>query len=268
MKELLKLWIPPILLQVFRNLNPKGIRFIGKYSSWEEANANADGYDSEGILEKIKSASLKVKNGDASCERDAVLFDVPQYAWPSLACLMHVAACEKGRLSVLDFGGSLGSSYFLNRNFLHGLSVEWSIVEQPHFVEFGKQEIADDILLFYKDIDECLLERTPNCLFLSSVLQYLEDPYRWLEIFVNLDIDYIVLDRMPFSKTQTEFIQIQEVPTTIYKASYPLHILCKDSVIDFMNLAGFRLIEAFAPDVGIETNDFYPHGLFFKRLEV
>ena len=73
---------------------------------------------------------------------------------------------------------------------------------------------------------------------------------------------------MPFSKTQTEFIQIQKVPTTIYKASYPLHILCKDSVIDFMNLAGFRLIEAFAPDVGIETNDFYPHGLFFKRLEV
>ena len=72
---------------------------------------------------------------------------------------------------------------------------------------------------------------------------------------------------MPFSKTQTEFIQIQEVPSAIYKASYPLHILCKDRVVDFMNASGYGLIEAFAPDVGAETNDFYPQGLFFKRLE-
>ena len=267
MRRLLKLWLPPILIKLYRNLNVSGIRFLGEYSSWEEASKNTKGYDSENIFKRVKQSALKVKNGESACERDSVLFDEPQYSWPSLACLMHVAACKQGKLSVLDFGGSLGSSYFLNKQFLSDLNVEWSVVEQPPFVEFGKKEISDNVLKFYFDLNECFLERKPNCLFLSSVIQYLENPYQWLETFVNLEIDFILLDRMPFSKTQKEFIQIQEVPSSIYKANYPLHILSEEKIVNLMAESGFDLIERFSPDVGAETSSFYSQGLFFKRLK-
>jgi putative methyltransferase (TIGR04325 family) len=69
------------------------------------------GYDSEIILEKTRDALLKVKNGEAAYERDSVLFDEIQYAWPLLTSLMWVAAQAKGILNVLDFGGSLGTTY-------------------------------------------------------------------------------------------------------------------------------------------------------------
>ena len=265
MKNFLKLWVPPILLHAVRNLNPQGIRFRGKYESWEEAVLHSQGYDHNEILERIKDAALKVKAGEAACERDSVVFDIPQYSWSSLACLLYVAACHEGKLSVLDFGGSLGSSYFLNRKFFVGLDVEWSIVEQRHFVDFGKQEIGDNVLSFYEELSECLEDRTPNCLFLSSVLQYLDSPYEWLRKFVDLDIEYILIDRMPFSKNGAEFIQIQDVPKAIYKASYPIHILNREKLINALGASGYILLEEFDPDVGVETSEFSPKGMFFAR---
>jgi len=38
MRRLLKLWLPPILLKLYRSLNISGNRFLGEYSSWEEAS--------------------------------------------------------------------------------------------------------------------------------------------------------------------------------------------------------------------------------------
>lgn len=266
MKKSLKSWIPPILVKLCHNLNLSGIRFTGNYSTWEEASKHTNGYESENIFERVKLSAKKVKNGEFACERDSVLFDEPQYSWPSLACLMHVAACKQGRLSVLDFGGSLGSSYFLNKIFLNDFDVEWSVIEQPHFVDFGKKEISNNVLKFYTDINECYLERKPNCLLLSSVIQYLEEPYQWLETFVNLEVDFILLDRMPFSKIQNEIIQVQNVPSSIYKASYPVHILREEKVVNLMKEAGYELFERFSPDVGIETKFFYSLGLFFKKI--
>ena len=111
-------------------------------------------------------------------------------------------------------------------------------------IALAKKEISDSVLKFYIDLNECYLERKPNCLFLSSVIQYLEDPYQWLETFVNLEIDFILLDRMPFSKTQKEFIQIQEVPSSIYKASYPLHILSEEKIINLI-IGHYKQVEEF-----------------------
>ncbi len=42
---------------------------------------------------------------------------------------------NNNNLSVLDFGGSLRSTYYQNKTFLENLnSIEWSIVEQTHFL--------------------------------------------------------------------------------------------------------------------------------------
>jgi putative methyltransferase (TIGR04325 family) len=266
MKKIIKLWLPPIFLIIFKSFNFRGIRFIGKYYSWGEARIKTSGYESEAIFNKVKKAALKVKQGDAACERDSIVFHEPQYVWPTLSCLMHVAASNQGELNVLDFGGSLGSSYFLNKKFLNGLSVEWSVIEQPHFVEFGEDEISDDVLKFYADIEHCYSERKPNCILLSSVLQYLENPYQWLEKFASLDVAFILIDRMPFSKTSNEFIQIQKIPESIYSASYPIHVLNEEKITKFMMKQGFELIESFDSDSGMETKNFYFHGLFYKKL--
>src|SRR4051812_16031823 len=88
------------------------ITFTGDYDSWEAAQKDSTGYNTEIILDRTCAALLKVKNGAAVFERDSVLFDQPQYSFGLMAGLLRAAMMNNGRLSVLDFGGSLGTSYF------------------------------------------------------------------------------------------------------------------------------------------------------------
>ena len=88
MKIKLKHFVPPIFILIYRKIVPKkekvGI-WAGDFASWEEAQSNCSGYDSDIILEKCRNALLKVKNKEAVYERDSVLFDKIQYSWGLLA---------------------------------------------------------------------------------------------------------------------------------------------------------------------------------------
>jgi putative methyltransferase (TIGR04325 family) len=224
-KSLIKSWLPPAVLRAVRSLSSGGILFEGDYATWEEAAAQCTGYDAEHILAKVLEATLKVKRGEAAYERDSVLFDEVHYAWPVTAGLMWAAATHDGRLNVLDFGGSLGSSYFQHRQFLGGLQdVRWSIVEQEHFVNAGKQYVQHEQLRFYQSVDECVKTEKPNVVLLSSVLQYLENPYEILERLSEIGAMLLIIDRSPFWPQNTDGLMIQHVPPKIYPASYPTHI--------------------------------------------
>lgn len=226
LKDMIRLVTPQLFVHLAKRLcghGPTGAYGLsGDYHSWDEAMAASTGYDSECILEKTRTSLLKVKNGEAIYERDSVLFDEIQYSWPLLAGLMWVAAQSGGKLNVLDFGGSLGSTYFQNRAFLRHLpDVRWNIVEQSRYVKTGKICFEDDCLRFYADIADCLVDTQPNVVLLSSVLQYLERPYTVLDQILELSCDHIIIDRTPFWAGPAGRLCVQTVPPGIYPASYP-----------------------------------------------
>jgi len=226
-REVIKLVTPPGLIYLARRLrgNSAAYGLSGDYHSWKDAMAASTGYDSGIILEKTRAALMKVKNGEAAYERDSVLFDEIQYAWPLLAGLMWVAARCGGTLNVLDFGGSLGSTYFQNRAFLSALPrLRWNIVEQSCHVETGQAWFEDDCLHFYADIAACLAENQPNVVLFSSVLQYLENPYAVFDQLLGLPCDWFIIDRTPFWMGPTDRLCLQRVPPSIYPASYPCQI--------------------------------------------
>lgn len=249
LKSFAKDWLPPVTARQLRSLSRfgGGITFNGPYSTWEDALLHSNGYDDKLILEKVLSATLKVKQGVAIYERDSVLFDEIQYSWPVTAGLMWAAAREGGRLSVLDFGGSLGSSYFQNRKFLEGLpSVRWSVVEQAHFVEVGRLHIQDERLVFYPTIAECVAVEKPNVVLLSSVLQYLEDPYAVLDELVRSGAEIILVDRTSFSiATRNDLIKVQITPKNIYSSRYPIRYFDRKKFIDWFDKKGFQKVEEF-----------------------
>lgn len=224
-RTLAKDWLPPAVLRGLRSLRSDGIRFEGDYATWEEAAAHCTGYDAAPILAKVLDATLKVKRGEGAYERDSVLFDEIDYAWPVTTALMWAAAQSGGRLDVLDFGGALGSSYYQNRAFLTGLpQVRWSVVEQAHYVEAGRKHIQDDTLRFYSSIDQCLAESKPNAILLSSVLQYLPEIDVTIKEINHLNASVIIVDRTPFTDAARDKICIQYVPESIYAASYPMRV--------------------------------------------
>lgn len=232
LKELVKELLPPVILRFITGLF---YGWHGNYPDWSTALRKCSGYDSRIILEKVKESALKVKDGIIPYERDSVIFNEIQYSFPMLSGLMWIAGQNNGKLNVLDFGGSLGSSYYQNKFFLDTISeVKWCIVEQPGFVNAGKEKFENERLKFYNSIDECLRENEIHVILLSSVLQYLEKPYQLLQSVIDRQIKYLLFDRTQFV-SGTDRITIQKVNPSIYKASYPCWFLNKSKFRLFMS---------------------------------
>lgn len=244
-KALIKELLPPIVLRAIRRHSGMGIRFHGPHRSWQDAQAASSGYDRDSILAKVKAATLKVKRGEAAYERDSVVFERIEYAWEVLSALLWTATQDAGRLHVLDFGGSLGSSYFQNRVFLARLTdVRWGVVEQPHYVACGRAEIQDDRLRFYDSIDACVAETAPNAILLSSVIQYLPNCEETLTALAATKAQTIIFDRTIVANG-TPGIYVQSVPRSIYEASYPVWSLSEEGLVGQLTRAGYGLVTDF-----------------------
>ena len=244
MRHLLSDLLPPALMRIYRNLTVEA-GYFGDYPIWADAASASVGYDSELILNKVKEALLKVKSGEAVYERDSVLFDDIEYSWPLLAGLLWAASLNGNRLDLVDFGGSLGSSYYQNRRFLEYLQeLRWNVVEQERFVECGRRYFEDDRLRFYRDIDECLKGRKPGTILLSSVLQYLEKPYELLAKVLEFRFEVVIVDRTPFLGEGDDRITVQKVPPEIYDASYPAWFFNLERFLSFFS-AGYELMADF-----------------------
>jgi putative methyltransferase (TIGR04325 family) len=222
------------------------ITFTGDYASWEAALREAKGYDSPVILERTCAALLKVKNGEAVYERDSVLFEEPQYPFPVIAGLLRAALQQGGGLSVADFGGSLGSTYFQCRRWLRQVTpLEWLVIEQPAHVACGREHFEDRELRFYETMDVCLQRHRPGVLLLSSVLQYLPDPQAALQRLLQPKLDHLIIDRTAFWEANRDRLTVQTVPESIYPASYPAWFLCETKFRAAVAAAGYGLFADF-----------------------
>lgn len=224
--------VPPALADLGRHWLGRGVTFTGEYSTWREARARCDGYDDAAILERVLAATRAVRDGRAAFERDATLFEAPQPPFPLLALLLWAALHRGGSLSVLDFGGALGSSYFQCRPFLGALSrLAWTVVEQPHFVEAGRREIADGRLAFHATLEDAWAASPPDLVLLSGVLQYVPDPEAVLARIVERRPAFIVIDRTPLNEADRDLLAVQQVPEGMGRASYPIRLFSRKALV-------------------------------------
>lgn len=236
---MLKNLIPPFLYSAYVESRKK-YGYFGEYKNWNEARAKSSGYDSSEIIEKVKNSALKVKRGEAAYERDSVLFSKTEANWNMLGPLLLIASENKNSLSVLDFGGSLGTSYYQNSPFMSHVDLKWTIIEQPKFVEYGKKYFEDETLKFFDNPDE--YKNKPDVVILSSSLQYLETPYQTLEKIVSTGVKYILINKTPFSEKTYDIVTVQKIPSHIYAASYPSWIFSLSKFFDFMASKKYRLL--------------------------
>ncbi|TQD23856.1 TIGR04325 family methyltransferase [Methanolobus vulcani] len=271
LKSILKCLTPPILWSSLQKLHNSKYGWFGDYNSWTDANKCAVGYDNDIILQKVKSSLLKVKNNEAIYERDSVLYDKIEYSWPLLASLLWIAGQNNNNLNIIDFGGSLGSTYFQNKKFLSSLNdLKWNIVEQANFVECGKSYFEDNTIKYYFNIDTCLEENNPNTLLFSSSIQYIEKPYDFLTKILEYQFEYIIFDLTGIVIGEDrDILTIQKIHPGIYKASYPCWFFDKKKLLNtFANK--YTLIEEFNNQLGqnIEIdNRFHAkyQGFIFKK---
>jgi putative methyltransferase (TIGR04325 family) len=156
-----------------------------------------------------------------------------------------VASNNDNRLNLLDFGGSLGSSYYQNKDFLKSLSeLSWNIIEQPAVAECGQKNFANEHLKFYSKLEECLKDSLSVVALFSASLQYLPEPYRTLDKLFQKKIKFILIDRLVVNNSR-DLITVQNVNPIIYKASYPLWIFREKNILDYFVKNNYELVADF-----------------------
>lgn len=216
-----KAWLPPVLAQKIRECVFSPF-WYGDFKSWADAKARTTGYEDGEILRRVRASALAVKAGEIAFELDSTRFVDYQFNWELVASLQHAALRSGTALDVVDFGGSLGSSYFQHKPLLANIGVtSWQVVEQPHFVRCGQAEIAEGNLSFAESLEETRRPGTPQTLLLSGVLQCLEDPWAFIGKAIGMGFNFIIVDRTGFNPLGGDRLTIQRVPKRIYRASYP-----------------------------------------------
>jgi putative methyltransferase (TIGR04325 family) len=219
--------------------------WFGDYKSWTEALADTKSYSDDEIFNRTKQSINKVIQGTKKYERDTILFDRIEFEYhqASLSGLLKVAlTIGRETLNILDFGGSLGTLYFAMKSFLNPINLNWNIVEQEHYVKYGKDNIK--CINFYYNLEDCLQEQKIDVVIFSSVLQYLENPYDLLEFVVSQNIKHIILDRTAILP-DSERLTIQKVPPSIYDSSYPAWFLNEIRIISIFNNKGYQMLADF-----------------------
>lgn len=248
LRDTLREIAPPILLRTVRSALRHGLRFEGDFESWARAQAASTGYDSGVILGRVLQAELKVKKGEALDARDGVTFGEIQFSLPVMAALARLSASGP-TLHVLDLGGALGGSYRQYKAFVPGARASWTVVEQQAFVDLGKEHFQDGELRFASSLDEALAGGTPDVALLSSVLQYLPEPYAVIRRLVAAGVPHAVIDRTPCSRLERDVLAVQKVPAEIYPASYPCWIFSRRRLLDAFGTA-YAPLSAFTDGSG------------------
>jgi putative methyltransferase (TIGR04325 family) len=265
-KEIMNDWLPPVVMRVLLKLYRKKGRphFTGEYESWAEATNNAIGYDDPEILRKVLESTLKVKDCEFAYARDGVVFEKVEYSWELLTGLMLCAVKNKGKLSVLDVGGGLGTTYFQNKIFLENIDeVKWSIVEQAHYVDAGEKYFQDDVLKFYGSVESCLCIQTPNVAIISASMQYMPNQKSFLETIISTEIDILIIDRTFVQQTNSNKIYVQHIG-----GDYPCFSISESWLIKTLE-EKYKLIVDFdsLPFSELETIDSEFKGYIFMKVD-
>lgn len=249
LRAALKDFVPPAIVRIVRRFSGRGIRFEGNFPTWRDAQQASGGYDHEEIVRRVYESECKVMSGEAADERDSALFDTVQFSIPVMAALARIACMLNGRLRVLDFGGAFGGMYRQYRAFGLPEVLSWNVVEQPEFVRLGRA-FENKELRFFTSLEEVVTGGLPDVLLLSSVMQYLENPFEVLRKILATGVSHVVIDRTPIFDAEHDLLTVQRVPAAIYKASYPCWIFSRASLLRNFE-QNYRMVAAFTDSANL-----------------
>lgn len=237
-------WVLLCSINVLRNLMMDKLYYFNRYDTYEQAEKAAreygDAYQAENIINSVAEATQKVRRGEAVYEEDGVAFYKENNNHELLSSMMYVAAL-RGSLNVIDFGGALGSMYFRYRKYLDSINARWEVVEQEHFVEYGKKNVPE--VTFNYKISDCNIMEA-DLVLLSSVLGYFDDPYKYFHEILEQNVPFVIIDKTAFSADDTHVITLQHVPASIYKATYPVQLLSETQLLSFAQQHGYEVVWA------------------------
>lgn len=227
---------------IFRLFNK--IYFSNQKKSWQLARNSSNTYQDIQIFKKVINCYENIKNKNCEFyERDGIIFNYKPDELDLIQFLKDNIFKRKETFQVLDYGGSLGSRFFSNYNFIQNNNIHWNIVEQKEFVDYGQKNLQKSNLFFFNNLNDCLKLKKIDCVIFSGSLQYLENYFEILNELKQHNIRLIFLDYLPLSKYKEHKIFVQNIPKKIVYSSYPIHVFSKNVFINEIQSINFKILK-------------------------
>jgi putative methyltransferase (TIGR04325 family) len=134
----------------------------------------------------------------------------------SFAYAFSLAACAKGRLSMLDWGGGLGHYYYYARALFPGVAIDYHCYELPGLCKAGHE--LSPSLHFCSDESE-LCDRVFDFVLSSSSLHYFQDWQAVLRRLAAATGTFLYVARLQTVVAEPSFV-VRQSPEA-YQTSYP-----------------------------------------------
>ena len=220
-KKILELFIPPILIksaQAIKNLFHKPLLEYAP-DGWQTQlhNDRNQGWNVDSVIDNEKAKwdlfcrnvegtgplGFSHEHSDLTVTHDTNFHNVHI----SYAYVLALTAHLKDRISVLDWGGSLGHYYLIGKAVLPDVSIDYHVKEVPLMAKAGR--LINPDVNWYDD--ESCLEKEYDLVMLNGSILYLKD---WVETLQRIAYSvkkYLFLFRLPVVQNSPTFISIERL---------------------------------------------------------
>jgi putative methyltransferase (TIGR04325 family) len=165
----------------------------------------------------------------------------------AFAYVLMVAAHEKRRLRLLDWGGGVGQSALLAHGAAVETEIDYVVYDLPLLCEAGRTLMAD--VTFTSDREHAL-DATYDLIVASGSLFYERDWRAAVDALVRSCGGYLFVTRMPIVKEAASFVTIQRPLEAGYITEYLCWILNEEELVSYVRSRGMELLREFLIDYG------------------
>ncbi|MEX1993677.1 MAG: hypothetical protein WD929_03355 [Steroidobacteraceae bacterium] len=241
-KLILQSILPPLLWNVGKDLKRRLLRSVDHFAyapeGWSTrlpASATSEDYWNSFIARDRSACEALMARVQA---RDPMVTPDGDVKEVLFGYVLALAAVDKQKLTVLDYGGNLGDYYWLGTALVPDVDLEYHCKELPQVAEAGRR--LTPAVTWHTD-DGCLAQRHDLVMF-SSSLQYLPG---WQDILRRA------------AQSARGYLFLSDVPTVCDVPSYVVtqrsggmtnlqYQLNRSEIVDTVERAGLRLIREFA----------------------
>jgi len=184
--------------------------------NWKTASSKSSGYESKSTLETLKLRIEKIahlENPKNDPRINVVLSHIKD--------LIAEIPTNK-EIQVLDIGGSFGEYFFYAVKAIDTHTFNWTVLETEGHCSIVPEFLKSASGLTF--ISEPPEETTQfDVALLSSVIQYVEDPFGLLK-FACSRSNAVIVNRLPLSQHKADRVAVQRPGLLNSKGSYPVHI--------------------------------------------
>lgn len=246
-REILELFLPPIVFKGLRALRKPILEYApdgwqtqlpkGQNVGWSvEAVVNSEKAKWEGYCRNLEGPAplgFSHEHTNLSVIRNPRFHNVHI----SYAYVLALVAHQKNRISVLDWGGSLGHYYLLGKAVLPEVQIDFHVKEVSLMAKVGKQ--LNPEVHWYDD--ESCLEREYDLVMMTGSIPYIEDWQATLQRIARSVRKYLFLFRFPIVEDSPTFVAIQR----IYHSQMLHQFLNQTELLEVVKDTGLVLVREF-----------------------